>query len=100
MSFNGIRLLPDYWCKIEIDVVQLLKENEFLKDELYNRAYNDIERQEFEIDTLKDKCVDLMLENADYVWDEIARETANKRANTRRWRGKWELFYLANINQS
>lgn len=36
MSFNGIRLLPDYGCKIEIDVVQLLKENEFLKDELYN----------------------------------------------------------------
>lgn len=26
MSFNGIRLLPDYGCKIEIDVVQLLKE--------------------------------------------------------------------------
>ena len=54
MSFNGIRLLPDYGCKIEIDVVQLLKENEFLKDELYNRAYNDIERQEIEIDTLKE----------------------------------------------
>lgn len=56
--------------------------------ELYNRAYNDIERQEFEIDTLKDKCVDLMLENADYVWEEIARETAKKRANTRKWRAK------------
>ena len=66
MSFNGIRLLPDYGCKIEIDVVQLLKENE--------------------IEALKDKCVDLMLENADYVWDEIARETAKKRANTRKLR--------------
>ena len=63
-------------------------ENEFLKDELYNRAYNDIERQEIEIDTLKDKCVDLMLENADHVWDEIARETAKKRANTRKWRAR------------
>ena len=41
-----------------------------------------------ENESLKDKCVDLMLENADYVWDEIARETANKRANTRRWRAK------------
>ncbi|MFM0792424.1 hypothetical protein [Streptococcus suis] len=40
MSFNGIRLLPEYGCKIEIDVVQLLKENEFLKDELYNRSVN------------------------------------------------------------
>ncbi|MGQ7382982.1 hypothetical protein ACTGZS_09485 [Streptococcus suis] len=88
MSFNGIRLLSEYGCKIEIDVVQLLKENKFLKDELYNRAYKDIERQEIEIETLKDKCVDLMLENADYVWDEIARETAKKRANTRKWRTK------------
>ncbi|HFI0134796.1 TPA: hypothetical protein ACGOZZ_000546 [Streptococcus suis] len=60
----------------------------FLEDELYNRAYKDIERQEIEIETLKDKCVDLMLENADYVWDEIARETAKQRANKRRWRAK------------
>lgn len=88
MSLNGIRLLPEYGCKIEIDVVQLLKENEFLKDELYNRAYKDIERQEIEIERLKDKCVDLMLENADYVWDEMARETAKKRANTRKWKSK------------
>ncbi|HFI0445324.1 TPA: hypothetical protein ACGOZV_002014 [Streptococcus suis] len=66
----------------------MLKENEFLKDELYNRAYKDIERQEIEIETLKDKCVDLMLENADYIWDEMARETAKKRANTRKWRVK------------
>ena len=86
MSFNGIRLLPDYGCKIEIDVVQLLKENEFLKDELYNRAYKDIKRQEIEIEALKDKCVDLMLENADYVWDEMSREIAKKRANARKWR--------------
>ena len=62
--------------------------NEFLKDELYNRAYNDIERQEIEIDTLKDKCVDLMLKNADYVWDEMTREIAKKRSNTRKWRAK------------
>ena len=88
MSFNGIRLLPDYGCKVEIDVVQLLRENEFLKDELYNRAYKDIERQEIEIETLKDKCVDLMLENADYVWDEMTRESTKKRANKRRWRVK------------
>lgn len=60
----------------------------FLEDELYNRAYKDIERQEIEIETLKDKCVDLMLENADYVWDEMARETAKKRANKRKWRAK------------
>ncbi|HEM4631159.1 TPA: hypothetical protein U1Z87_002120 [Streptococcus suis] len=88
MSFNGIRLLPDYGCKLEIDIVQLLKENEFLKDELYNRAYKDIERQEIEIERLKDKCEDLLLENAGYVWDEMAIESTKKRANTRRWRAK------------
>ncbi|HFI0454201.1 TPA: hypothetical protein ACGOY3_000309 [Streptococcus suis] len=88
MSFNGIRLLPGYGCKVEIDVIQVLRENEFLKDELYNRAYKDIEKQEVEIERLKDKCVDLMLENADYVWDEMARETALQRANKRRWRAK------------
>ena len=42
----------------QVDMV--IKNNEFLKDELYNRAYKDIERQEIEIETLKDKCVDLM----------------------------------------
>ncbi|HEM3451968.1 TPA: hypothetical protein U1B00_001981 [Streptococcus suis] len=88
MNFYGIRLLPDYGCKVEIDVIQVLRENEFLKDELYNRAYKDIEKQEVEIERLKDKCVDLMLENADYVWDEIARETAKQRANKRKWRAK------------
>ncbi|HFI0164143.1 TPA: hypothetical protein ACGORW_001973 [Streptococcus suis] len=81
-------MLPDYGCKVEIDVIQVLRQNEFLKDELYNRAYKDIERQEIEIENLKDKCVDLMLENADYVWDEMARETAKQRANTRKWRAK------------
>ena len=32
----------------------------FLEDELYNRAYKDIERQEAEIDRLKEKCVNLL----------------------------------------
>ena len=56
-----------------------------LKKEL-TACYREKEEDQVAIETLKDKCVDLMLENADYVWDEIARETANKRANTRRWR--------------
>ncbi|MDG4501795.1 hypothetical protein [Streptococcus suis] len=33
-------------------------------------------------------CEDLLLENAGYVWDEMARESTKKRANTRRWRAK------------
>ncbi|MFM0712751.1 hypothetical protein P7J19_00970 [Streptococcus suis] len=60
----------------------------FLEDELFNRAYKDIERQEIEIETLKDKCVDLMLENAGYFWDEMARKAAKQRANKRKWRAK------------
>ena len=82
MSFNGIRLLPDYGCKIEIDVVQLLKENEFLKDELYNRAFKDIKRQEIEIEALKDKCVDLVAEKileALRRWEEeLDKEDSNQ----------------------
>lgn len=63
----------------------------FLEDELYERAYKDIERQEAEIDSLKEKCVNLMLENADHVWDEmarsaIAREKSEKWRPHRRWR--------------
>lgn len=60
----------------------------FLEDELYNRAYKDIERQEAEIDRLKEKCVNLMLENADYVWDEMDRSAITKRANKRKWRAR------------
>ena len=60
----------------------------FLEDELYNRAYKDIERQEAEIDRLKEKCINLMLENADYVWDEMARSDMAKRANKRKWRSR------------
>ena len=65
----------------------------FLEDELYERAYKDIERQEAEIDRLKEKCVNLMLENADYVWDEMARsaiahDKAEKRRPHRRWRAR------------
>ncbi|MDY3041205.1 hypothetical protein [Streptococcus pluranimalium] len=60
----------------------------FLEDELYNRSYKDIERQEVEIERLKDKCVDLMLENADYVWDEMACSAIARKANKRKWRAK------------
>lgn len=65
----------------------------FLEDELYNRAYKDIEKQEAEIDSLKEKCVNIMLENADYVWGEmarsaIARDKAEKRRAHRRWRAR------------
>ena len=58
-----------------------------LKKELA-ACYREKEEDQVAIETLKDKCVDLMLENADYVWDEIARETAKKRANARKWRAR------------
>lgn len=64
----------------------------FLEDELYERAYKDIERQEAEIDKLRVRCLDLQLENADHVWDDmcrsaIDRKKAEKRRPHRRWRG-------------
>ena len=63
----------------------------FLEDELYERAYKDIERQEAEIDKLRARCLDLQLGNADHVWDDlfrsaIAHEKAEKRRPHRRWR--------------
>ena len=67
----------------------------FLEDELYERAYKDIERQEAEIDRLRVRCLDLQLENADHVWDDmrrsaIDRKKAEKRRPHRRWRGwRW-----------
>lgn len=65
----------------------------FLEDELYERAYKDIERQEAEIDRLRVRCLDLQLENADHVWDDmrrsaIDRKKAEKRRPHRRWRGR------------
>lgn len=56
-----------------------------LKKEL-TACYREKEEDQVAIETLKDKCVDLMLKNADHVWDEMARETAKKRANKRKWR--------------
>lgn len=65
----------------------------FLEDELYNRAYKDIERLEGEVERLKVRCLDLQLENADHVWDEmcrsaIARQKSEKRRPHRKWRSR------------
>ncbi|WP_057489531.1 hypothetical protein [Streptococcus anginosus] len=58
-----------------------------LKKELV-ACYREKEEDQAAIEVLKDKCVDLMLENADYVWDEMARSAMTKRANKRRWRAR------------
>ena len=76
---------------------QRMAENTFseeiteLKKELV-ACYREKEEDQATIEDLKDKCVDLMLENADYVWDEMARSAidrkkAEKRRPHRRWRG-------------
>ncbi|NRG68929.1 hypothetical protein HPB00_05550 [Streptococcus suis] len=51
-------------------------------------CYREKEEDQAIIENLKNKCLDLMLENTDYLWDEITRETVNQRANTRKWRAK------------
>lgn len=58
-----------------------------LKKELV-ACYREKEEDQAAIEALKDKCVYLMLENADHVWDEMARSAMAKRANTRRWRSR------------
>ena len=74
------------------DLKEFIKRYEFYDDECHRlwKDYEELEAKHEKVvaenETLKDKCVDLMLENADYVWDEIARETAKKRANSRKWR--------------
>ena len=65
----------------------------FLEDELYNRAYKDIERQEAEIDRLRVRCLDLQLENARHVWHDMCRsaiayQKGEKRRPHRHWRGR------------
>lgn len=58
-----------------------------LKKELV-ACYREKEEDQATIEALKDKCVYLMLENADYVWDEMARSAMTKRVNTRKWRSR------------
>ncbi|UGQ07449.1 hypothetical protein [Streptococcus anginosus] len=58
-----------------------------LKKEV-NACYREKAEDQSTIESLKDKCVNLMLENADYVWDEMASSDMAKRANTRRWRSR------------
>ena len=55
-----------------------------LKKEV-NACYREKAEDQSTIEFLKDKCVNLMLENADYVWDEMARSAMAKRANKRKW---------------
>ena len=74
------------------DLKEFIKRYEFYDDECHRlwKDYEELEAKHEKVvaenESLKDKCVDLMLKNADHVWDEMARETAKKRANTRKWR--------------
>ena len=76
------------------DFKEFIKRYEFYEDECHRlwKDYEELEAKHEKVvaenESLKDKCVDLMLENADYVWNEMARETAKKRANVRKWMAK------------
>lgn len=79
ITFNSPNVITTYDRYVQ-EIAELKKE--------LAACYLEKEEDQVVIETLKDKCVDLMLENADYVWDEMARETAKKRSNTRKWRAK------------
>ncbi|MEI4302697.1 hypothetical protein V9664_09555 [Streptococcus suis] len=79
ITFNSPNVITTYDRYVQ-EIAELKKE--------LAACYREKEEDQAIIETLKDKCVDLMLENADYVWDEMARETAKKRANKRKWNSK------------
>ncbi|HEM5103833.1 TPA: hypothetical protein U1268_001953 [Streptococcus suis] len=92
-SLEGVQSRRDIIAKLLMWCSRTIAKGQPFKSEKRNCIFreftkNFLNRYLAIIETLKDKCVDLMLENADYVWDEMARETAKQRANKRRWRAK------------
>ncbi|MGT2829589.1 hypothetical protein [Streptococcus hillyeri] len=76
----------------------------FLEDELYNRAYKDIEKLEVEVDRLKVRCLDLQLENADYSGEGDIVKLKSEIVDTKAIEGKHikfdESFFKFLINAS
>lgn len=78
ITFNNRSIDPE--DRYAEEITELKKEVE--------ACYREKAEDRSTIESLKDKCVNLMLENADYVWDEMARSAMTKRANKRKWRAK------------
>ena len=57
----------------------------FLEDELYERAYKDIEKLEAQNDFLKGLCNNQLEIIMDYEWKQMQEQAAFIKANTRKW---------------
>lgn len=60
----------------------------FLEDELYERAYKDIEKLEAQNDFLKGLCNNQLEIIMDYEWKQMKMQAAFIKANTRKWRAR------------
>lgn len=60
----------------------------FLEDELYERAYKDIEKLEVQNDFLRDLCNNQLEVIMDYEWKQMQEQAIIKKANTRKWRAR------------
>ena len=58
----------------------------FLEDELYGRAYKDIEKLEVQNDFLRGLCNNQLEIIMDYEGKQMQEQAASIKANTRRWR--------------
>ena len=60
----------------------------FLEDELYKRAYKDIEKLEAQNDFLKGLCNNQLEIIMDYEWKQMQEQATFLKANTRKWRAR------------
>ncbi|CQR24594.1 hypothetical protein BN1356_00938 [Streptococcus varani] len=60
----------------------------FLEDELYNRAYKDIEKLETENAHLKKLCIEQQEVIMDYEWLRLKRSAFISQKNHRKWRAR------------
>lgn len=61
----------------------------FLEDELYERAYKDIEKLEAQNDFLKGLCNNQLEIIMDYEWKQMQEQATFIKANTRKWRARY-----------
>ena len=60
----------------------------FLEDELYERAYKDIEKLEVQNGFLRAFCNKKLEIIMDYEWEQMKMQVAFIKANTRKWRAR------------
>ncbi|MCK3895801.1 hypothetical protein HCC09_11975 [Streptococcus suis] len=90
MAYKGIKLIPNT-LRVEIDVVSLLNEHQFLQEEKI-RTYAEIEELETKIEQLesdKERLREIAVGLADKLWElewDMTRSSAmSQKANRRKW---------------